>query len=283
MASNNTNTNIYSSLTQINNYLNPITINFEINNINAIKDFINAPIYVHERDYKLEFENSIQKITDKDIKSEQTLASFQRVFNIRSFKFSDISEYGLVTYYDLLCRLPMEDYFSFLNYNGTYKIITNRNTKDRNVTELVKPDIFLSYRNCMIFKGEEKDDYTKFDEACNDLKKKECDFYMDYILCYAAAGHLFQFFVLKKYSKEDFKWELNKISNKYDLNKEEDRVAVVSLSINIARILAGQIKYLNDFRPNNVNNQSISIKCDHCDNVFKSNHGLKVHIGKKHK
>lgn len=220
--------------------LNEVKIEFVTNNIGAIIDFINIPIPlpVSQTFYNEKYKNIVF------LNNEWKFYSAERILQMSNiFRFSGLSKNALITYWDNICRLTMEEYFSFdQRFTNGEKIKINRNTKNHIDTttattisrKFIKPDIMYWYKGYLIFKGEEKDESSKFDKAFQELIEKDCDFYMDFILCYAAAGPLFQFFILTKDKK------LIELTKQFNLTREEDRLLVVSKSINIARLLVGQ-------------------------------------------
>ncbi len=231
-------------------------LDFVITNYSAIKSVVDTkplrkipvPFYLYKSDYaefvEIENPNEYHKIS-----------SYKDVLT-KNFIFEN-SEYSQVFYWDLLIRNPIQEYLDFYEI----KYIINRNTQDETTTRMSKslennttktneqpatctrPDFLLFSNGYLIFKGEEKPVDTLFEEAKNDLKTKDCEFYTDILLCYAAAGPWFQLFIMNKNK------ELMDLSPKYNLTLPIHRLHVVTSIFNICCLLKYEISCKILLRP----------------------------------
>ena len=224
--------------------LGPMEIDFINENIGAIKDFIDnvvVQIPVDQFIYKDKYNKFVKKYNDQ---GRHKFSSFNSIIT-KFFIFSGISENALISYWDMMCRFPIEEYLFLsgkMNASEPLKIdrnVKSHNTESSTTTNLfVKPDLIITYNGYLIMKGEEKAEGSNFSSACEELKNKDCDFYEDFILGYAAAGRYFQLFAITK------KHELLPLSNKLDLSEDLNRLSLAAYSYNIARLICGQITKL---------------------------------------
>lgn len=75
--------------------------------------------------------------------------------------------------------------------------------------------------------------------AKDELLTKDCDFSPDFLLCYAAAGSLFQLFVMDKNNI------LHEITEQIDLDDLQNRISVAYKMINIGRIFLSEVKKID--------------------------------------
>lgn len=161
---------------------------------------------------------------------------------MNNFRFTG-SKGAMISLWDTLCRFTIDEYI-------VQQVLVNRFDDehvfvDRNKSNYL-PDLSVSYRGHLILKGEEEANREDFARALKTLVEQDCDFYADFILCYAAAGPLFQFFVLTSSPRA-----LIPITKQLDLSSVADRLYLVRTSLNIARVILGQTAKLLRVPPKN--------------------------------
>ncbi|CAG8642268.1 5624_t:CDS:2, partial [Paraglomus occultum] len=131
---------------------------------------------------------------------------------------------------------------------GSLDLMIRRNTVDRGWTTTTvgtcRPDFLVHHKNVLVLKGEEKATQNMFQEALGDLTNKfdKLDplFFGDqqFLICYAVAGWKIGFYAIDGTPEAASKpSRLVTLSPQFDLRKVTDRITVISVVINILRIL----------------------------------------------
>lgn len=231
--------------------LNTRNIEFKMENIVIIKEFINAQLPTKiPIPLSLLFGNRSRIFEPQQPDEFHRFGAFQRVLDENIFaRFDNFgpTEYAKISFWDTIIRFPLEEYFRFKYVSCN----TNRNSSMA-ISKLVTPDnddennrldfIFSSENGYLLFRGEEKANKMDFERAKEDLIKKKCDFKSDFIICYAAAGSLFQLFLLTKFNQLEPIFPDGKIP--VDLMVSSERCEVVTRIINIGRLLIEEAQHL---------------------------------------
>lgn len=176
--------------------IRPINIAFRIENIANIIAFVNEKLPI-----KIPVEPQFFSDSCSDYLEIQKSGEFHRIFsfnNVAREVFDDLdkidsNEASKVMYWDLIIRITLEEYF---------RLKKTRFCVQRGISRICKnyrADILFHTANGhLIFEGEERATNSEFEEAKDDLIENywPCQFYSDFSLCYAAAGSLFQLFLL---------------------------------------------------------------------------------------
>ncbi|CAG8551218.1 3686_t:CDS:2 [Racocetra fulgida] len=139
---------------------------------------------------------------------------------------------------DSIIRIPLQIFHENLG-RGILPIEMDRNSKDGNK----RPDFLCWTNNVLLLKGEEKAVIEDFSKAKNKLEEKFNKFdYMyfgniQFMICYAAAETRLCFFAIDGSPNTNLSSRLVVLSNQLDVNNRQDRVSILCIVVNIARII----------------------------------------------
>ncbi|PNH02294.1 hypothetical protein TSOC_011738 [Tetrabaena socialis] len=133
----------------------------------------------------------------------------------------------------------------FARYFPELRISIDCDIVDRSGGARLRPDLLCRVCNALLFKGEHKADRSQFDAAVNELRAKMAKPWdpelqpgvpLPFMLAYAAAGSLLQFFAIET-SAASGDVQVVPISPKYDLTLPAHRVEALHATCNVFRIL----------------------------------------------
>ncbi|CAB4394131.1 unnamed protein product [Rhizophagus irregularis] len=158
--------------------------------------------------------------------------------------FDDTSEDMVHWGIDSLIRIPLQIFRESLG-GGVLPIEMDRNSKDQGTTTVgnKRPDFLCWTNDVLLFKGEEKADAKDFSIAERELEDKFNKFdplnfgNIQFMLCYAVAGPNLRFYAIDGSPNASPLNRLVPLSNRLDIKNSRDRVSILCIVINIARII----------------------------------------------
>ncbi|CAB4374878.1 unnamed protein product [Rhizophagus irregularis] len=158
--------------------------------------------------------------------------------------FDDTSEDMVHWGIDSLIRIPLQIFRESLG-GGMLPIEMDRNSKDQGTTTVgnKRPDFLCWTNDVLLFKGEEKADAKDFSIAERELEDKFNKFdplnfgNIQFMLCYAVAGPNLRFYAIDGSPNASPLNRLVPLSNRLDIKNSRDRVSILCIVINIARII----------------------------------------------
>ncbi|KAF0465662.1 crinkler family protein [Gigaspora margarita] len=165
------------------------------------------------------------------------------IIGIGKQNLSNTSENMLHWVVDSIIRIPLQIFHE--NLGGVLPIDLDRNTRDQGTTTIgtKRPDFLCWANNVLLFKGEEKAVNADFPKAVNELEEKFNKFdpmyfgNIQFMICYAAAGTRLRFFAIDGSSNTNSPSRLIALSNQLDINTRRDRISILCIVVNIARII----------------------------------------------
>ncbi|RGB41957.1 hypothetical protein C1646_751569 [Rhizophagus diaphanus] len=145
---------------------------------------------------------------------------------------------------DSLIRIPLQIFRESLG-GGLLPIEMDRNSKDQGTTAVgnKRPDFLCWTNDVLLFKGEEKADAKDFPIAERELEDK-CNKFdplnfgnIQFMLCYAVAGPNLRFYAIDGSPNANPLNRLVSLSNRLDIKNSRDRVSILCIVVNIARII----------------------------------------------
>ncbi|GES95131.1 hypothetical protein RCL_jg19337.t1 [Rhizophagus clarus] len=158
--------------------------------------------------------------------------------------FDDTSEDMVHWGIDSLIRIPLQIFRESLG-GGVLPIEMDRNSKDQGTTTVgnKRPDFLCWINDVLLFKGEEKADAKDFSIAERELEDKFNTFdplnfgNIQFMLCYAVAGPNLRFYAIDGSQNANPLNRLVPLSNRLDIKNSRDRVSILCIVVNIARII----------------------------------------------
>ncbi|CAG8483612.1 9608_t:CDS:1 [Gigaspora rosea] len=157
---------------------------------------------------------------------------------------SNTSEDMLHWRVDSIIRIPLQIFHENLG-GGVLPIDMDRNCKDQGTTTIgnKRPDFLCWTNNVLLFIGEEKAVIEDFPKAMNKLEEKFNKFdpmyfgNIQFMICYIAAGTRLRFFAIDGSSNINSPSRLITFSNQLEINNRRDRISILCIVVNIARII----------------------------------------------
>ncbi|CAB4400459.1 unnamed protein product [Rhizophagus irregularis] len=158
--------------------------------------------------------------------------------------FDDTSEDMVHWGIDSLIRIPLQIFRESLG-GGVLPIEMDRNSKNQGTTTVgnKRPDFLCWTNDVLLFKGEEKADAKDFSIAERELEDKFNKFdplnfgNIQFMLCYAVAGPNLRFYAIDGSPNANPLNHLVPLSNRLDIKNSRDRVSILCIVVNIARII----------------------------------------------
>ncbi|GES74974.1 hypothetical protein RCL_jg13042.t1 [Rhizophagus clarus] len=152
----------------------------------------------------------------------------------------DMLHYGV----DSMIRVPLQIFHENLG-GGVLPIEMDRNSKDQGTTTIgnKRPDFLCWTNNVLLFKGEEKAEIGNFSEAVDELEGKFDKFDpmyfgdIQFMIYYAVAGPRLRFYAIDGSPNTNPPSRLVALSNQLDMSNRRDRVSILCVVVNIARIM----------------------------------------------
>ena len=152
----------------------------------------------------------------------------------------DMMHWGI----DSLIRVPLQIFRENLG-GGVLPIEMDRNSKDQGTTTIgnKRPDFLCWANGVLLFKGEEKAEADDFSVAVDELKEKFNKFdplyfgNVQFMVCYAVAGPLLGFYAINGSPNANPLNRLVPLSNRLNIRNSRDRVSILCMVVNIARII----------------------------------------------
>jgi hypothetical protein len=145
---------------------------------------------------------------------------------------------------DSLIRIPLQIFRESLG-GGVLPIEMDRNSKDQGTTTVnnKRPDFLCWTNDVLLFKGEEKGDFKDFQIAEHELVDKFDKFdplnfgNIQFMICYAVAGSNLRFYAINGSPNANSLNRLVSLSDRLDIKNSRDRVSILCIVVNIARII----------------------------------------------
>lgn len=145
---------------------------------------------------------------------------------------------------DSLIRIPLQIFRENLG-GRVLPIEMDRNSKDQGTTTISnkRPDFLCWTNGVLIFKGEEKAEIDDFPVAVRELTDKFNKFDplyfgdIQFMICYVVAGSKLCFYAINGPSNTNPLNHLVPLSNLLDIKNSRDRISILSIIVNIARII----------------------------------------------
>ncbi|POG65506.1 hypothetical protein GLOIN_2v1781656 [Rhizophagus irregularis DAOM 181602=DAOM 197198] len=145
---------------------------------------------------------------------------------------------------DSLIRIPLQIFRENLG-GRVLPIEIDRNSKDQGMTTISnkRPDFLCWTNGVLIFKGEEKAEIDDFPVAVSELTDKFNKFDplyfgdIQFMICYVVAGSKLRFYAINGLSNTNPLNHLVSLSNLLDIKNSWDRISILSIIVNIARII----------------------------------------------
>ncbi|RHZ62043.1 hypothetical protein Glove_344g93 [Diversispora epigaea] len=144
---------------------------------------------------------------------------------------------------DSIIRISLQIFHE--NLGGMLPIQIDRNSKDQGTTTVgnKRPDFLCWANNVLLFKGEEKAGIEDFQKATDELEEKFNKFdpmffgNIQFMICYAAAGAKLRFYAIDGSPNTNPPSRLVALSSQFDMINRRDRVSILCIVVNIARIM----------------------------------------------